>query len=149
MRNFHALLAIAFLLLFSCRKSDNQAEKDDELIRRYLAENNIEATRTASGLYYWIQEQGNGPYPTISSRVRVVYKGYLLDGTVFDETDPAGLEFDMAGLIRGWQEGLTFFREGGRGKLFVPSHLGYGAQQVGNIPPNSVLIFDIFLLKVR
>lgn len=149
MRNLLTFLAVAVLLSSSCRRSENQAETDDELIRKYLAENNLEATRTASGLYYLVQEQGSGPFPTMSSRVRVVYKGYLLDGTVFDETDPAGLEFDMAGLIRGWQEGLTFFREGGRGKLFVPSHLGYGAQQVGNIPPNSVLIFDIFLLKVR
>lgn len=149
MRNFPVVLAFAFIMMISCKKSDNQAEIDDELIRKYLAENNLEAIRTPSGLYYLIQEQGNGPFPTISSRVRVVYKGYLLNGVVFDETDPAGLEFDMAGLIRGWQEGLTFFREGGRGKLFLPSHLGYGAQQVGNIPPNSVLIFDIFLLKVR
>ena len=144
------ILFIGFTIaLLSCRKVDNQAEKDDELIRNYLTRNGLEATRTSSGLYYLITEQGTGPFPTLDSRVRVVYKGYLLDGTVFDETDPAGLEFDMRSIILGWQEGLTYFREGGKGKLFVPSKLGYGNQQVGNIPANSVLVFDIYLLKVR
>ncbi|MFN4298735.1 MAG: FKBP-type peptidyl-prolyl cis-trans isomerase [Thermaurantimonas sp.] len=144
----------AFFLSFvvsaiGCSKKDDQAEKDDELIRNYLAQNGLEATRTSSGLYYLISEQGTGQFPTIDSRVRVVYKGYLLNGTVFDETDPAGLEFDLRAVIAGWQEGLTYFREGGKGKLFIPSRLGYGKQSVGNIPPNSVLIFDIYLLKVR
>lgn len=153
MKHILNTLVFPFVLLLtaniSCRKTDNQAQKDDELIRNYLIQNGLEATRTNSGLYYLISEQGNGPFPTLDSRVRVVYKGYLLDGTVFDETDPAGLEFDMRGIIAGWQEGLTYFREGGKGKLFVPSKLAYGSQSVGNIPANSVLIFDIFLLKVR
>lgn len=137
------------LALSGCRKSDNQADIDDQLIRDYLEQNGLEATRTSSGLYYLITEQGTGPFPNINNRVRVVYKGYLLDGTVFDETDPAGIEFDMRGIIQGWQEGLTYFREGGRGKLFIPSRLAYGPNQVGSIPANSVLIFDIFLLRVR
>lgn len=137
------------MTLQSCQKADDRDEKDDELIRNYLIQNGLEATRTSSGLYYLISEQGTGPFPTLNSRVRVVYKGYLLDGTVFDETDPAGLEFDMRSIITGWQEGLTYFREGGKGKLFIPSKLGYGSQQVGNIPANSILIFDIYLLKVR
>ena len=142
-------LAGLSITLQGCRKADNQAEIDDELIRNYLSRNGLEATRTASGLYYLVTEQGTGPFPTLDSRVRVVYKGYLLDGTVFDETDPAGLEFNMRSIILGWQEGLTYFREGGKGKLFVPSRLGYGNQQVGNIPANSVLVFDIYLLRVR
>lgn len=148
-QNLIASLIVTCTTLMSCRKSDDQAQRDDDLIRSYLAENGLEATRTGSGLYYLISEQGTGPFPTLDSRVRVVYKGYLLDGTVFDETDPAGLEFNMREIIAGWQEGLTYFREGGKGKLFIPSKLGYGNQKVGNIPANSVLIFDIFLLKVR
>ncbi|GCD76871.1 peptidyl-prolyl cis-trans isomerase [Thermaurantimonas aggregans] len=147
-RFFVLLMGLVFLTM-GCSKTDDQDQKDDELIRNYLAQNGLEAIRTNSGLYYLITEQGTGTFPTIDSRVRVVYKGYLLDGTVFDETDPAGLEFDLRGVIAGWQEGLTYFREGGRGKLFIPSKLGYGKQSVGNIPPNSVLIFDIYLLKVR
>ncbi|MFN3951356.1 MAG: FKBP-type peptidyl-prolyl cis-trans isomerase [Thermaurantimonas sp.] len=149
----HKILIVSLIglsmTLQSCQKADDRDEKDDELIRNYLIQNGLEATRTSSGLYYLISEQGTGPFPTLNSRVRVVYKGYLLDGTVFDETDPAGLEFDMRSIITGWQEGLTYFREGGKGKLFIPSKLGYGSQQVGNIPANSILIFDIYLLKVR
>ena len=76
------------------------------------------------------------------------YKGYLPDGTVFDQTP--GTEtatFPLAGLIRGWQEGIPLLKKGGKGTFFLPSVLGYGSSGSGSIGPNEVLIFEIELVN--
>ena len=87
--------------------------------------------------------------PTSSSYVTVVYKGYLTDGNVFDQSKSTGLGISLTNVIKGWQEGIPYFKVGGKGKLLIPSALGYGAQTQGNIPANSVLIFDITLLDAK
>ncbi len=121
---------------------------DSEKIRNYLAENNLVADSTASGLYYIIEEEGEGGFPDLTATVEVRYKGYLLNGTTFDQTaNNATRQFRLDGLIQGWQEGLQLFQKGGKGTLFIPSHLGYGANRQGNIPPYSVLIFEVELVN--
>jgi len=79
----------------------------------------------------------------------VDYKGYFLDGVVFDESDSNGITFGLNQVIQGWTEGITYFREGGNGILLVPYQLGYGEAGRGSIPGGSVLIFDIRLLQVN
>ena len=140
-------LLIGVVVFNACKKDrKTQLEKDTEKIREYLEENNLEAQKTASGLYYIIEKQGTGKRPSDTSRVTVEYIGKLLNGKVFDE----GLEtFPLNGLIEGWQEGLKLFKQGGRGKLFIPSTLGYGDRETGPIPPNSVLIFEVDLIYVE
>ena len=142
MRYFMILLAISGLTLFSCKEVS-----DMEKIENYLADNNLVANSTASGLYYIITEAGSGGHPNINSTVTVKYKGYRLNGKVFDET-PANetSSFPLKDLIQGWQEGIPLLQKGGKGTFFVPSDLGYGARSVGSIPANSVLIFDIELV---
>jgi FKBP-type peptidyl-prolyl cis-trans isomerase FkpA len=83
-----------------------------------------------------------------TSDVKVAYKGYFTDGSVFDESSAAGITFNLQGVIAGWTEGIPFFKEGGTGKLLLPSALGYGKSGTNGIPKNSVLIFDIELLQV-
>ena len=79
----------------------------------------------------------------------VYYKGYLMDSTVFDQTQTnEPLTLYLYQTIEGWQKGIPLFNEGGKGTLFLPSPLGYGNQTVGEIPANSILIFDIHLLNV-
>ena len=72
----------------------------------------------------------------------------LTDGTVFDQSTSAGISF-LTNVILGWQEGIPMFSEGGTGKLLIPSPLGYGNRAVGNIPENSVLIFDVELIDTN
>ena len=99
-------------------------------------------------MYYVIEEEGIGEHPNIYSLVTVNYKGYLLDGTVFDETLPdEPIQFQLFQVIPGWQEGIQKFRTEGSGKLLIPSELGYGSDAQSDIPANSVLIFDIELLS--
>ena len=136
------------LFLLSCNKEDSQTEKDDQIIRDYLSENNIDATKHSSGLYYTITVEGDGNHPNANSEVTVRYKGYLTDGTIFDQTDGSSTAtFGLGLLIEGWKIGIPLLKEGGAGTFFIPSALGYGSQGSGSIPANSVIIFDIELVS--
>ncbi|MFK7937360.1 MAG: FKBP-type peptidyl-prolyl cis-trans isomerase, partial [Saprospiraceae bacterium] len=126
--------------------ADNQADFDEKKIIEYLAENNLTAERHESGLHYIIEEPGEEEKPTPNSEVLVLYKGYLLDGTVFDETiEDDARQFNLNGLITGWRVGIPFIGSGGKITLFIPSSLGYGGSARPSIPANSVLIFEIEL----
>lgn len=144
------ILLVAFSLS-SCakKKAEKQAAEDEEIIQQYIADNNLNATATGSGLYYVIDAQGTGAGCTSASTVTVAYKGYYTSGSVFDESSAQGVEFPLSGVIKGWTEGIPYFKEGGTGMLLIPSALGYGKSGRGSIPPNSVLIFDIELIDVE
>ncbi len=145
-RTFVLFLLIA-LSLAACKDKDtiDQTALDKQKIENYLADNGLEAMSTPSGLQYIIHNAGDSRKPNINSRVSVAYKGYLLDNTVFDQSDL--IDFQLGQVIRGWQEGIQLIGEGGNITLFVPSHLGYGSQQTGSIPANSVLIFEVTLFS--
>ena len=142
-----ALVALVFL---SCEKKESQAEKDDEIIRNYLDENDITAEKHYSGLYYTITRAGSGGHPNLYSIVDVLYKGKLLNGQIFDQTQGGrSVSFPLSDLIVGWQIGIPMLQKGGKGTFYVPSGLGYGSRELGSIPANSVLIFDIELVAYR
>ena len=137
------LLAFSLITLWSCGKDEPSIDSTKQLIRDYIADNGLQADSTASGLFYVIEEPGNNEHPTIHDNVTIAYTGKLLNGHVFDSDLSA--TFPLSGLIDGWKEGIPLFGKGGKGKLIIPPHLGYGNQQKGDIPANSVLVFDIQL----
>ncbi len=145
------LLSLIILSFTTCKKKKikTQAELDEKIITSYIADNNLNATATGSGLYYVISVQGTGAQPNSSSNVTVNYKGSLRDGTVFDQSGAAGISIGLNSVIEGWKEGIPLFKKGGKGVLLIPSALGYGDKATGKIPANSVLIFDIELLNVQ
>lgn len=112
--------------------------------------------QTESGLLYQIITPGTDKHPTIDDTVTVNYTGTLIDGTKFDSSidrnEPA--QFPLAGVIPGWQEGITLIGEGGKIKLVIPPELAYGEQGIPGygeyvgIPPESTLVFEVDLLKV-
>lgn len=136
------MLVCIGLTWISCGK--DQEKKDMELIEEYLAENNLQAESTESGLYYIIHVPGSNEHPTILDDITFNYAGYLLNGNQFDAGE--NVTYPLSALIAGWQEGIPLFGKGGSGRLIIPSHLGYGDQAYPGIPANSVLIFDIELL---
>ena len=146
---FHLFILSVVLSFLGCSKNKDYTQIDDEIIQQYISDNNLNATSTSSGLYYVIETTGNGVFPNIYSTVTVAYTGILADGTVFDQSSSAGISFPLTNVIQGWQEGIPLFSEGGTGKLLIPSALGYGNRSVGNIPENSVLIFDVELIGVN
>ena len=79
--------------------------------------------------------------------MKVAYKGYFTNCEVFDEST-SGITFNLQQVIEGWTLGIPYFKEGGSGKLLLPSALAYGKKGTSGIPENSVLIFDIDLIEV-
>lgn len=147
---FILLLSLVFVLgISSCDKEDDidHAALDQELIEKYIDDNNLSTIKTASGLHYIISEPGDDNHPTMNSYIVATYKGYLLDGSVFDD-GLYQLEERLYKLIPGWREGLPLIGEGGKIKLILPSDMGYGGVEQNGIPEYSVLIFDIHLLQV-
>ena len=150
MKKYLYLFTLVLVFISCSDKTDTSFEPETEQdIIQYIEDNNLNATRSNSGLYYVINNEGSGTRPTSTSNVTVDYKGYFLDGVVFDESNSNGISFRLNEVIQGWTEGITYFREGGNGILLVPYNLGYGESGRGSIPGGSVLIFDIRLLSVN
>lgn len=146
------LIILALVLFASCSKNDapiDYVTQNDEEIQVYIADNNLNAQKSSSGLYYVIDEAGTGEQPTYNDNVTVAYKGYFINGSVFDQSDANGISFNLQQVISGWTEGITYFNEGGSGMLLIPAHLGYGNNNYNGIPGGSVLIFDINLISVN
>jgi len=146
----YILLLLFMASMVSCNEDPKDySEENEELIQEYLAANNLDAERSPSGLHYVILNPGTGDQPTSTSNVTVAYKGYFVNGVVFDRSSASGISFNLENVIHGWTEGITYFREGGSGILLIPAHLGYGSSDDRGIPGGSVLIFDITLISVN
>ena len=146
------LVPFIVLLFINCASDDSSKDytvDNEKEILEFIADNNLNAQKSASGLYYVIDEQGSGEAPSASSNVTVAYKGYFTNGSVFDESNSEGISFNLNQVIAGWTEGITYFNEGGNGVLLIPSRLAYGNAGRPGIPGGAVLIFDIELLSVN
>ncbi len=139
-------MALVLFSMTGCSKSDDQAEKDHELILDYVASHQLNGEFTESGLYYVIEDSGSSVHPDMSSTCTVDYTGYFMDDRIFDQgTD---VSFTLPEVIDGWQEGLPLIGEGGKITLLIPSAAAYGESGAGIIPPNTVLGFDVTLHTV-
>lgn len=105
-----------------------------------------------SGLQYIILSEGTGNSPKLTDNVSVHYRGSLIDGAEFENTVSRGTPqtFRVDSVIAGWTEALQLMKEGAKWKLFIPPNLAYGERgRPPRIPPNSILIFEIELLKIQ
>lgn len=146
------LIPFIVLLFVNCASDDSvkdYTEANETEILAYLSDQDLVAQKSASGLYYVINDSGSANKPVSSSNVTVAYKGYFTDGGVFDESNSEGISFNLNQVIPGWTEGLTYFGEGGSGVLLIPSRLGYGNSGRGSIPGGAVLIFDVALRSIN
>ena len=125
----------------------NQAAAD-----KFLAENQSKdgVITTDSGLQYEVLTEGEGESPKDDSRVKVHYKGTLIDGTVFDQSGDSAVEFGVNQVIAGWTEALKLMKPGAKWKLYIPPELGYGERGSGDkIGPNALLIFEVELVSIE
>jgi FKBP-type peptidyl-prolyl cis-trans isomerase FkpA len=135
----------------SCSVKAPQAEI--QRVQAYLDSLNLSATQHCSGLFYRIENGGIGLAPEACSGVNVKYIGALTNGDIFDSTS-LGANLSLARVITGWRNGVPLLKEGGRVRLYIPPSLGYGNQPVRDnagvlrIPANSILVFDVQLVKV-
>jgi FKBP-type peptidyl-prolyl cis-trans isomerase len=161
---FFLLLTGTVLLGLGCERQqfgrvpeEDRSDEDEITIVDYLQANNLmeDAVRHELGVYYIIEEEGEGSsFPRINSQILVHYKGSLLDGTVFDETEDGDAElFDLSRTIDGWRIAIPLIKRGGKIKFFVPSNLAYGINDgrsrpvAQGIPEYAILVFEVELVN--
>jgi len=125
---------------------ETQKRIDDEKIQIYLKQNNLTTQKTASGLHYMVKKQGTGVPIQLGTDVKVHYIGKLLNGKMFDTSrEEVAKANNLHNPNRNY--GVALMSQGAHYLFIIPSHLGYGRRGAGaNIPPNSVLIFDVEVL---
>ncbi len=128
-----------------------QAKKDRQHIADAVKSGKIDTTGNIESVYYHILQQGSGEYVSVTDTVTVNYKGTLLsDGSIFDQTKDKPAVFPLRRLIRGWQLALPKCRVGGKVRVIIPSAQAYGIRtRSTNIPPNSILVFDIEVVDTK
>lgn len=109
------------------------------------------ASKTASGLMYYIEKEGSGDLPKEGEVLNIHYTLRLNDGekldSSYDRNQPLTAQVGVTNLIQGWMEALTLFKKGSKVFLIIPPELGYGAQGAGGVvPPNATLYFDMEVL---
>lgn len=141
------------------KKEEADKAKAGETLKageKFLTENKTKegVKTTNSGLQYKVNKEGTGASPVLGDGVMVEYTGKLIDGTEFDSTakhggQPFAVPLTGNSVIKGWTEGLQLMKEGGEYTLYIPAHLAYGDKGQGKIPANSVLVFDMKIVKVE
>ena len=129
-------------------------EKNKTEGEAFLAENKKKegVITLPSGLQYKVIKPGTGKKPSATDKVKVHYRGTLVNGTEFDSSYKRGepVTFPVKGVIPGWTEALQLMEEGAKWEVFVPSQLAYGERGAGGmIGPNSTLIFEVELISIQ
>ena len=148
------LSIVLALLLVACSKPDNKQEEAVTETQSTLVKASTTGQEiiTSTGLTYIDEVIGTGKTPKTGDKVKVHYTGTLEDGTKFDSSHDRNQPFEfplgVGRVIKGWDEGVATMKEGGKRKLIIPPELGYGSRNMGTIPPNSILFFDVELIEV-
>ena len=153
----HIILS-CLIFLVGCKtasaKNTNEKFKNDKnkFVREdveTMAKNKM--ITTDSGLQYEVMTMGTGEKPAATDKVEVHYHGTLLDGTVFDSSVDRGqtITFGLNQVIKGWTEGLQLMPIGSKFKFTIIPELAYGDRDMGSIPPNSTLIFEVELFDIE
>lgn len=138
---------------FNKSKADRiKKEKENEL--KMLKDLSKGFSKTSSGLLYKFEKENNSHKPSNGNKVKVHYKGMLLDGTVFDSSfkrnQPIEFTLGVGQVIKGWDEGISLLGVGDKASFIIPSDLAYGASGAGGvIPPNATLIFEVELISAE
>jgi peptidylprolyl isomerase len=144
MRKIHIILIIVAFAAFSCKTAEKAPIISIEKVPDTIT--------MASGLKYIILKKGNGRKIQPSDVVSVHYTGKFLNDSVFDSSrqrnQPIVLTIGKGQVIKGWEEGLLQLSKGDDAILIIPPHLAYGDRQVGPIPPNSILKFEVYIVDV-
>ncbi|MBD0365710.1 MAG: FKBP-type peptidyl-prolyl cis-trans isomerase [Flavisolibacter sp.] len=141
------------MMRYMSSAQEAKSKPNIEAGKQFLETNKTKAgvQTTPSGLQYEVVVQGSGAKPTINDTVVCHYAGKLINGTEFDNSYKRGepATFPVSGVIKGWTEALQMMPVGSKYKLYIPYNLAYGTNEAGPIPPGSLLIFDVELLKIN
>jgi len=147
-------------------ESEKMQKAEPVKLKKYLDDNSMKATKTASGLYYQVTKPGSGPNIAKGDTAVVNYTGKLVStGKVFDTSikdvaqknktfdaqrpyAPIRIPVGAGAVIPGWDEGLQLLNKGAKATFVIPSALAYGQQGMGPIPPYSPIVFEVELLDI-
>lgn len=143
----------SILTTFSQQEQQKEHQEVIEAGKAFLEKNkaNPNIKTTSSGLQYEVLKEGSGMKPGAEDTVVCNYRGTLTDGTEFDNSYERGepLTIKASNVIAGWTEGLQLMSKGSKYKFYIPQELGYGLRPAGQIPPGSVLVFEVELLDIK
>ncbi|MGD8384710.1 MAG: FKBP-type peptidyl-prolyl cis-trans isomerase [Lysobacterales bacterium] len=128
--------------------SAENLKKSEEFLAKNKTKTGI--VTLPSGVQYRIIEEGDGPRPTLNSKVRVHYRGSKMDGHEFDSSFARGTpeEFTVNSVLKGWQEVLPLMKQGATWQIFVPPELAFGERGNPPVGPNEALVFDLKLVEI-
>jgi FKBP-type peptidyl-prolyl cis-trans isomerase len=155
------LVLLVVVGISSCNKTTLQAQVEREkfLLDKYIDRYHKGSYPTASGLYYYNTKEGTGASIVKGDYVKIFYKGYLIedndtmgiqDGYMFDSSgdyEPFSFTVGANQVIQGWEEAITYMKDGGEAKWVIPSKIAYGGSVMGTIPAYSTLVFYVRLYK--
>ena len=132
----------------------DRIKKEKEKEHKMLKDLSKGFSKTSSGLLYKFEKENNSQKPSNGNKVKVHYKGMLLDGTVFDSSfkrnQPIGFTLGIGQVIKGWDEGISLLGIGDKASFIIHSDLAYGASGAGGIiPPNATLVFEVELISAE
>jgi len=149
MKRTNILLAGLVLFAFLSCSNETSVKAETNTNENMTTEDTI---TTASGLKVIFSERGEGEQAVAGNVVKVHYVGKLEDGTEFDNSvkrgEPIAFPLGQGQVIKGWDEGIAMMRVGDKATLIIPPSIGYGERDMGTIPANSTLYFDVELVEV-
>ena len=150
MRIVAAALAVILLSVGGCARAQSDTQNPTSFMAQNALADGVKVL--PSGVQYKILKSGpaTGAHPTPQDEITVNYEGALLNGQIFDSSYKRGMPstFQLQGLIPGWIDALQQMRPGDEWIIWVPPSLGYGDEQKGPIPANSVLVFHLELISI-
>ena len=137
-------------------KNKGLIEKQTKELKEYAAKNNIKLVSSPLGVLVEVQNEGTGIKADAGKHAKLMYKGYLTNGKVFDANmgadakhkEPIDVAVGTHNTIPGFEDAMKFFGKGGKGRLLIPAVLAYGDKEMPGMPANSNLIFDIEVVDV-
>lgn len=153
-RRLYTLLIVTIamgLFLGSCLKEPDYAELEQSNIDEFINNNpDVPFIKKESGLYYHEVTAGTGETIRTHDTAKVIYSGEFLNGGIFDPNDGDTLSFPVGEnkMIPGFDEGISYMKEGGTSILLVPSSLAYGSAGYLIIPGYTPLLFSVKLAKI-
>ncbi|HLG03147.1 MAG TPA: FKBP-type peptidyl-prolyl cis-trans isomerase [Bacteroidia bacterium] len=149
---------VKVLKILKADEIQNQATTDSDLleqllIRRYITKHALKARPDSNGLYFIIEKEGQGEFPSKGRTIKINYTGMELNGRIFDRspevfTFPFGTEGQV---IAGIENALKRMKPGGEAKIIIPSPLAFGnvGSTTGIIAPHTPVVYNLKLVAVE